>query len=384
MAEELGERTEKPTANKRREARNKGQVAKSQDLAGALLLFAAVILIVIFAAPLGEAMARLMRRALTGEALTTPIGIDLAKQEIRQSAYEMLWMVGPIMVLVFILAYLVNFIQIGPLFTTDPLKPKLSNISPLKGIKRIFGIRGLMKTVINTLKLTVMVVVSKMVITAQLPQIAALPQLGAAAAFVVLGRILLELAIWLVFLLFLIALIDFAYQRWQQTKDLKMTKQQVKDERKSAEGDPEVKGRRMRMYQEVVRQQMATAVPQADVIVTNPTHFSVAIRYDKETMAAPEVTAKGADELALRIRYLASMNEVPIVQRPPLARALYWNVEVGQAVSPEHYEAIAEILAYVYRIDQRRADRLDRLPTRPAAPAREPDAVSGQPLEGVS
>lgn len=383
MAEELGERTEKPTAHKRRESRNKGQVARSQDLAGAMLLFAAVMLIVGFAGPLGEAMARVMRRALTGEALTTPIGSDLAKQAIRQSGYEILWMVGPIMVIVFFVAYLVNFIQIGPLLTAEPLKPKLNKLSPIKGIQRIFGIRGLMKTAMNSLKLIVMVSVSWMVINKQLPQIAALPQLTAAASFVVLGRLLFHLAMWLVFLLILIALIDFTYQRWQHTKDLKMTKQQVKDERKSVEGDPEVKGRRMRMYQQVIRQQLATAVPQADVIVTNPTHFSVAIRYDKATMAAPEVTAKGADELALRIRYLASMNDVPIVQRPPLARALYWNVEVGQAVSPEHYEAIAELLAYVYRIDQRRADRLDH--SLPALPKRaSPAETFDRTPQGVS
>jgi len=372
MAEELGERTEKPTARRRREARNKGQVAKSQDLAGAILLLGAVILLVVFVSVLGEGLARVLRRSLTGEALASPVGPDLAPQAVRQAFDEIMWMVAPMMLIIFVLAGLSHFIQIGPLLTAEPLKPKLDKLSPIKGIKRIFGLRGIMKTVMNSAKLAAMIIVSYIVIAGELDKIAALPQLEAGAAFVLLGRIILTLALWLALLLILIALIDFAYQRWQHTKDLKMTKQQVKDERKSTEGDPEVKGRRLRMYQQVVQQQLASAVPQADVIVTNPTHFSVAIRYDQETMSAPEVTAKGADEIALRIRYMAAMNDVPIVQRPPLARALYYNVEVGDPVHPEHYQAIAELLAYVYRIDQRRADR-----DREAQPAREPAAVGG-------
>jgi flagellar biosynthetic protein FlhB len=138
-----------------------------------------------------------------------------------------------------------------------------------------------------------------------------------------------------------------------------MTKQEVKDERRMMEGDPRIKNKRFAMYQKLVAQQIAKAVPQADVIVTNPTHYSVALRYEQGVNAAPVVTAKGVDELALRIRYLAAMNNVPIVARPPLARALYWSVEVGRPIRTEHYEAVAELLAYVYRIDSRRAAALN-------------------------
>jgi len=145
--------------------------------------------------------------------------------------------------------------------------------------------------------------------------------------------------------------VDLIYQRWQHKKDLRMTKHEVKDERRSMEGDPQIKGKRLRMAREIAMQRIAQDVPQADVVIANPTHFSVAIRYDEETMNAPIVIAKGADYLALRIRQIARFEGIPVIARPPLARALYWGTEVGDAISAAHYEAVAELLAYVYRMD---------------------------------
>jgi len=149
--------------------------------------------------------------------------------------------------------------------------------------------------------------------------------------------------------------VDLLYQRWQHTEDLKMTKQQVKDERRSSEGDPEVKSRRFQMAREIIRQRLGAAVPEADVVVTNPTHFAAALKYDSDEMAAPRLVAKGADHLAMQIRLIAVAHGVPIVERPPLARALYRNVEVGQEVPSDLYEAVAEVLAYVYRLEGRAA-----------------------------
>jgi len=167
---------------------------------------------------------------------------------------------------------------------------------------------------------------------------------------------LLILALWLAVILLLIGIIDWLYQRWQHKEDLKMTKQQVKDERRSMEGDPQVKGRRLRMMRDILVQQIQANVPVADVVVTNPTHFAVALRYDTETMRAPRVVAKGGDYMAQRIRLVAASAGVPIIERPPLARGLYFGTEVGQEISPVYYEAVAEILAYVYRLDNE-ADR---------------------------
>ncbi|MEZ6318026.1 MAG: flagellar biosynthesis protein FlhB [Phycisphaerales bacterium] len=371
MAEELGERTEQPTARRLTEARNRGQIPKSTDLSSAVVLFAAVVLVAMGVGWIGERFVIVLRTLLDFERdsnALNPAGITPAA---KLAAWQLAVIMIPVLALAFVVAYLSHFIQVGWLITFKPIEPKIENLSPLKGIKRIFGLRGQVKTVTNTLKLVVMVVVAVLAIAARLPAIAAMPRMAPDQAMRLIGKMGIELALILVVLLLLIALIDFLYQRWQHTRDLRMTKQEVKDERRSMEGDPQLKGRRFRMYQQIVMQQIAAAVPQADVVITNPTHFAVAVRYDPESMAAPKVVAKGADELAARIRNLATLNEVPMVSRPPLARALYWGVEVGQAISPEHYEAVAEILAYVYRIDQRpgHADN------PPAPKRREPETV---------
>ena len=365
MPEELGERTEQPTARRLTEARDRGQVPKSTDLASAIVLFLGAVLIAIGIGWIGDRFGLVLRTMLDFDRFTGGATVDSIAPATRLAAWQLAVIMVPVLVIAFIVAYLSHFVQVGWLITFKPVQPKLENLSPLKGIKRVFGVRGQMKTLTNTLKLVAMVVVAILAVLARLPAIAAMPRMAPAQAMRLVGRLGLELALILAVLLLLIALIDYAYQRWQHIKDLKMTKQEVKDERRSMEGDPQLKGRRFRMYQQIIMQQITKSVPDADVVVTNPTHFAVALRYDKKTMASPKVTAKGADELAARIRNLALLNGVPMISRPPLARALYWGVDVGQAISPEHYEAVAEILAYVYRIDERpgRADN-------PPAPVR--------------
>jgi flagellar biosynthetic protein FlhB len=259
----------------------------------------------------------------------------------------------PILILAAFVGYLSNFIQVGWVISAEPIRPKLNKLSPIAGFKRIFGTRGLVKTVVNLLKLVVMIFVSWVFIRTHMDSIAVLPMLSAMGALNAIVIMVFKLAMILAILLLMLAVIDYLYQRFQHTKDLRMSKQEVKDERKSMEGDPALKGRRLQMAREIVMQQLGANVPEADVIVTNPTHFSVAIKYDPDTMGAPKVVAKGADLIAFRIRQIARQSQVPIVERPPLARALYWGVEVGQEVTLEHYEAIAELLAFVYRIDSK-------------------------------
>lgn len=350
MAEDLGEKTELPTARRRNEARNKGQVPKSQDLSGAILLGASVLLLVVFGERMISSMAIVMRRTLAGETIGTPLGVDSALQAGRWAMLESARMVWPVFLLLTIVALATQYAQVGWLLTTQPIKPKLNKLSPIAGFKRLFGKRNLVKTVVNTLKLAVVVAVTTVIGYFRIGDVAALAQVHALAGAYATLLLALELALWLVLLLLIIGIIDIVYQRWQHTEDLKMTKQEVKDERRSMEGDPHTKSRRFEMMRQMLSQRINTAVPQADVVVTNPTHFSVAIRYDASSMAAPTVVAKGADYLAWRIRQIATMNDVPIVERPPLARAIYHNVPVGSQVAPEHYEAVAEILAYVYRL----------------------------------
>jgi flagellar biosynthetic protein FlhB len=358
--DDLGERTEEPTSRKLDQARKRGQVPKSQDLSGAITLLGGLLVFVVLGSTVGAMFLRILRRTLSGDLSADIRSAESIAAGAKLVAFEALAVVVPIMVLAAIASYIGGFVQVGWLISGEPIRPKLSNLSPLNGIKRIMGVRALMKTVVNSLKLIAMIVVSTLFIITNLDGIASLPKLTPVLALMQVLKMIFILAIILVMLLIFIAIIDYIYQKWQHTKDLRMTKQEVKDERKTMEGDPLVKGRHRQMAREILMQQVGKAVPEADVIVTNPTHFSVAIRYDPETMGAPRVTAKGADLVALRIRQLARQSDVPIVERPPLARALYWGCEVGQEIPLEQYEAVAELLAYVYRIDTRAEAKFKR------------------------
>jgi flagellar biosynthetic protein FlhB len=260
--------------------------------------------------------------------------------------------VAPVLGLLFVLGIAAHVMQVGFIFTTQPLTPNLSRLNPVNGLGRLFNRRNLVKTLVNSLKLIVVTLVAYLYMSGTVQKIAALPALSVFAGVSVIGQIAMQLAIWLLAVLLIIGVVDWLYQRWQHTQDLKMTKDEVKDERRSMEGDPQVKGRRFKLMREMALQRINQAVPRADVIVTNPTHYSIAIEYDAKTMKAPRVVAKGVDHMAMRIRQVAMIHKVPIVERPPLARGLYYGVEVGQEVSPEFYQAVAELLAYVYRLER--------------------------------
>ncbi len=355
MAEELGERTEQPTSRRLTEARERGQVARSQDLGAAIDLAAAVALIVVFGGWGLTALAAIVRGLLGDGAPGDPTDATSIWAATAWAGEKAAWLVGPALLVAFVVGAAGQMGQIGWLWTTQPLQPRLDRLDPVAGLRRMFNRRSLVKMLVNTLKLGVVAVVAALVVSRRVPDLAALPGLEAAASMLMAAKLALELVLWLLPLYLLIGLIDFLYQRWQHTQDLRMTRQEVQDERRSSEGDPEVKRRRLRMAYEVALHRIRTDVPKADVIVTNPTHFAVALKYDAVTMRAPRVTAKGADLMAFRVRETAVAHGVPIVERPPLARALYWGVDIGQEINPEHYEAVAEVLAYVYRVAGRAA-----------------------------
>jgi len=350
MAEDMGDKTEAPSSRKLEDARARGQIAKSQDLAGAVDLVGALVVIILFGATIAGAMQATLRRVLEDPAdIMTPEGVG---QLLQTAAFDAARAMAIPLAVIFTVALLANLLQTGLLFNPGALQPNFSRLNPVSGLGRLFDRRNGVKTASQLLKIAIMGGVATLFIRSSVQTIAALPRLGMAAGIAEVGRLCLNLAIWLLVLLLILGAIDWLYQRWQHTQDLKMTKEEVKDERRSMEGDPEVKSRRLRLARQIALQRVGMAVPQADVVVTNPTHFSVAIRYDEKTMKAPKVVAKGADFLALRIRQVAIASDVPIVERPPLARALYAGVEVGEEVSPEFYQAIAEILAFVYRLDR--------------------------------
>lgn len=355
MPEDLGERTEQPTARRLAQARRRGQVAKSTDLSAAIDLGGAVVLLVALGGSLVASMVVTLRGVLDGQAPGDPLRVDGLTAAGWWVAGRIALAAVPLTLLVAVVAAVGQLIQVGWLVTFEPLRPRLDRLNPITGLKRLFSRRNLVKSAVNVGKLAIVIVVALLVVRRHIGLIPALPLMDLLPAVGAVGRMALELAVALLVLLVLLGLADLVYQRWQHIQDLKMTRQEVKEERRAMEGDPEIRGRRLRMARDIAMQRIRQTVPKADVVVANPTHFSVALRYDAATMRAPKVVAKGADHLALRIRYLALSAGVPIVRRPPLARALYWNVPVGQEIRPEHYEAVAEVLAYVYRLNGRAA-----------------------------
>jgi flagellar biosynthetic protein FlhB len=350
MAEELGERTELPTGRRLSEARNRGQVAKSQDLGSALDLTGAVLLIVAGGGAAIAGLAGLVRRVLQGQVPGDPLNPGALDALLMWTLVEAAKIIAPALLIMLAVGLVGNISQIGWHITTDPLHPKIERLNPWAGLKKLFNPRSLMKTGMNSVKLFVVATVAALLIRKDLPMIAALPGLGVAQGLYKTALIGGELVAWLLVIFLALGLADFAYQRWRHTRDLMMTRQEVKEERRDVDGDPEVKSRRLRMARDIAMQRIRQDVPRADVIVTNPTHFSVAIKYDPDTMRAPRIVAKGADDLAYRIREVAIANGVPIVERAPLARALFWGVDVGHEIKPQFYEAVAEVLAYVYRL----------------------------------
>ena len=355
MAEDMGDKTEAPTGKRLSDARQKGQVAKSQDLAAAAQLVAACFLVYWFGKPLMEGMGNSVRYGLD----MTDGGKIYEASSVQESLVWMtingMWAAFPVLGLVAVATYLVNAGQTGFIFTLDALAPDLSRLNPMAGLQRMFGASNAGRNGAAFVKMMLVFVVGSSYVWKLLPRIAALPTLSMAAGLKQVGGMTMDLIIWMLLILVLVGVVDYLFQRWTFMRSLRMTKQEVKDERKDMDGDPEIKGKRRQRARQIAMQRINRDVPKADVIVTNPTHFAVALQYDSMTMPAPRVVAKGADLLALRIRQVASANGIPIVERPPLARAIYFGAEVGEEISPEHYHAVAEILAYVYRLEKQAA-----------------------------
>lgn len=353
MPEDLGERTEDPTERRIRQAREKGQVARSADLSAAIVLSASVVMCMLLVEFMLRSSMKLMRFSLSEEALGERGGSGSIVPQLIVSMSEIVRIVGPFMVVVVLVSFVGAVTQVGWHITPEGLAPKWGRLNPLSGVKNVMGKKALVKGGIDLMKFALIAVVVVWIVRGQHREVLALANLDLLSGVMRSAEMVRDLALWVLAVLIVLAAIDFKYQRWQHSRELRMTKQEVKEERRESEGDMEMKGRRLRFARQIAMQRLAASVPKADVVVTNPTHYAVALKYDESSgMKAPRVIAKGADYLALKIRYLASSNGVPIVERPPLARALYNDVPVGKEIHPQHYEAVAEVLAYVYRLEQ--------------------------------
>jgi len=355
MAENDFEKTEEATSRRKREQRESGNVAKSADLSAALILLASILLLHFLGMRVLLGMRHAMETILSAEHAANPTTLDDMTAVAGFSVRLVAMTLTPLVLGIMVVGVASTLGQVGILLTPKPLMPQWSRISPLKGAKNLVSLRAAMRMVMNLLKIIAIASLATWVIMNDLPMIVHIGELEAGQAFVVSAQLVYLLALKLAALLILIALLDFSYQRFQHSQDMKMSKHEVKQEMKEMEGDPLVKQRRSRVARQLAMQRIQHDVPKADVIVTNPTHYSIAIQYDSVTMKAPKVIAKGADFMALRIRQIAIAHGVPIVERKPLAQALYRGIDVGGEIPAQHYTAVAEILAFVYRMAEKQA-----------------------------
>ena len=353
MPEELGEKTEEPTDKKLSDARNRGQVAKSADLAAFWVMLGALVMCIVFAGVVFRETTLVTRFILSPEVMGTDVVGERLLLDMQTIGERMAWSLAVFMVVMAFIGAVAQASQVGLKLSTQAIAFRPEKMDPIKGAGRIFGKKGAVKAGMEILKLSVLGTLAWFLIHRRWEELMAIGLLPLMDALALAVRMMIELAAWILLAMLVLGILDFMYQKWQHKDDLKMTKQEVKDERKSVEGDMETKRRRMQMARDIAMQQLGADVPRADVVVTNPTHFAVALKYDQGDMHAPRVIAKGADYLALRIRQIATAAGVPIVERPPLARALYANVPVGSEIDAEHYEAVAEVLAYGYRLDRK-------------------------------
>jgi flagellar biosynthetic protein FlhB len=346
MAETDQERTEQATAKRREDFRGKGQVAQSKEVHTAAMM-ASTLLLWYFYAPwfwrrLSDWLADMWRFPANVE-VTSGAVVALLIQTVQMMAL----LLAPPMLMVLVVGFFSSFLQIGWLFTTKPMAPDFSKLNPITGAARFVSKRSLVELIKSLAKVLLVGTVAFKVVSSEFERALFLVDMEVIETVRFLGEVALGILLKCCGILILLGLIDFLYVRWEMEQKMKMSKQEQKEEHKEAEGDPHVKSRIRSLQQQMARRRMMAEVPKADVIITNPTHLSVALRYDRGRMDAPQVIAKGADNVAMRIREIARENNVPLVENKPVARALF-KVDIGKQVPDDLFKAVAEILAYVY------------------------------------
>lgn len=350
MAQDDGqERTEEATPKRREEARRKGQIARSRELNTMAMLLLGALGMLATGPFMIDRMQAMMRVGLSvrREAVFDPWAmIDIFSASVMQGVA----LIAPFLVLMLITALLAPLALGGWSFSVEALQPKFDKLNPLKGLKRIFALRGLMELVKALAKFLLIGGVGAWLLMKQMPEFNGLGHESIESALSHSGHLLSWSFLILSLSLVVVAAIDVPFQLWDHAKNLKMTRQEIKDEYKNTEGKPEVKAQIRRMQQELAQGRMMAEVPKADVVITNPTHYAVALKYDDRKMRAPVVVAKGADLIAGQIRKVANANDVPIFEAPPLARAIYYSTEIDREVPAGLYLAVAQVLAYVFQL----------------------------------
>lgn len=353
-----GEKTEPATSKKLNDIRKEGQVAKSKELITAVSLMSLFIILKIYLSKLGTGLIDVYTQVYNSISKVVDdsyngLPIRTAGSVMQQVIIDMIKLVIPILLVAIVIAILGNMLQQKWMVTAKPLQPKFSKISPISGFKRMFSVRQLVELIKSIAMISIIMIVVYNTVKSKMNILLTFYDVGLNTALSTIGSIIIDLGIKISAVFLIVGFADLFYQRIKFKNDNMMTKQEIKDEFKNTEGDPQVKGQIKRRMQEVSRRRMMQQLPEADVVITNPTHFAVALKYEPDAGKAPVVIAKGADYLAFQIKDKAKEYNIAIVENKPLARILYHNIDIGMEIPPELYQAVAEILTVVMRTNNR-------------------------------
>ncbi len=352
MAEESQDdssKTEEPSAKKLEEAHKKGQTVSSREINHLFMIMALAVFVVGLAPGMSHQLVTLLAPFITRPDTYEMSGAGVS-QMFRNVAIGAVLAIALPLLCTIVAAIAPAVVQKKWIFSAESIKPKFNKISPMAGFKRLFGWKGLIEFLKNLLKLTIIGIAAVMTVMPYRDQLASLPHRQSASMLEFTQEMATRMLIAAIIILFLLSIFDYLYQRFIFMKRMRMTRQELKDEYRQQEGDPHIKNKLRAIRREKARRRMMANVPKADVVITNPTHYAVALQYDTLTMAAPKVVAKGADEVARRIRELAEKSKVPIVRNPPLARILYDTTEVDEEIPTDQYQAVAKVIGYVYKL----------------------------------
>jgi len=357
MAEEQGslqERTEEATPKRREDARREGQVARSPELGSGAVLGSALLVFLVAGPWMREQMSSYLGQRLQAPA-TLLVDVDSAPQLLREGAALVLLVLAPLLLAVAAAGLLANLGQVGLLFTGKPVTPSWSRLNPVKGLAQLFSLRSLAELGKSLLKVTLVGLAVWLVLGPEVPRLGQLAFLPLTGVLPMLAAVVLRLGIWVLVMLLALAALDVVFQRWDLARRLRMTVQEIREEFKQTEGDPLLKRRQRGIQLETAYNRMIRELPRADVVVTNPVHLAVALQYQPGSMRAPRVLAKGRRLVAERIKEIAREHGIPVVENVPLARALFKSCAVGDEIPGELYRAVAELLAFVFRLKRRSA-----------------------------
>lgn len=347
-----GEKTEEATTKKLQDAREEGQVAKSAEVITAVALLAMFLVLKVGIGYIGNSFIGVFQESysMMSTLLSDEFTMNVMQSLMNFGIKSILLIGMPLYISAFASAFLANIVQVKWKVSLKPLKPKLNRFSPISGVKRMFSKDKIVELLKSILKIGILSYVIYSALKDKWGLLLNLYAMPLMSAILLIGETIIDIGLKISYFFLAVAAADLFYQRMKFKNEMKMTKQEIKDEYKNSEGDPQIKGKRRQKMREASQRRMMQSVPEADVVITNPTHLAVAVKYDKESASAPMVTAKGADYVAQKIKEKARENDVEIVENKPLARMLYYNVELGEEIPQELYQMVAEVLAYVYGV----------------------------------